>query len=137
MSRRDFSGRRITDARSWYEGDEEDAVAENNWVKIPGGFCICPRCAARGLSVDNPSADLLRGLQSVVFCDRCNPQGVRLIENRREGYRSDQSGRRLTDGREWIDYSSPEALLEQNWVLAEDGKHYCPQCSSMAKAASN
>ena len=69
MRRRDFMGRRITDARAWFEGDTAQAIEQGHWVEIEGGFYYCPSCVAKGLSVDNPQREVTRGPQTFVFCD--------------------------------------------------------------------
>jgi len=65
-------------------------------------------------------------LRVIIFCDICNPQGVRYIEQTRSIQRSDVDGRRITDDRSWFE-GSLEAALEQLWVY-ENGDHICPRC---------
>lgn len=65
-------------------------------------------------------------LRVIVFCDICNLQGIRYIEQQRSSDRGDVGGRRITDGRAWYEGSLIEA--EQiGWVTEED-KHICPKC---------
>ena len=123
MRRRDTQGRRATDDRAWYEGSPEQAVEDGNWVAVDGGFYLCPSCSAKGLTVDNPNKEN-KGQQTFIFCDLCNPQAFRFVENRRNEHRNEKTGRRITDGRAWVD---PEAVHEKNWVTTAD-KHYCDQC---------
>ncbi|MFW5451056.1 MAG: hypothetical protein ACKE9I_05610 [Methylophagaceae bacterium] len=65
-------------------------------------------------------------LRVIIFCDICNPQGVRYIEQTRSTLRGDIEGRRITDGRSW--YEGPlEEALEAGWDH-ENGKHICSRC---------
>ena len=65
-------------------------------------------------------------LRVIIFCDICNPQGIRYIEQKRSTQRGDSDGRRVTDGRSWFEGSLEDALNE-GW-LHEDGNHSCPRC---------
>ncbi|NQZ53800.1 MAG: hypothetical protein HRT93_06045 [Piscirickettsiaceae bacterium] len=65
-------------------------------------------------------------LRVIIFCDICNPQGVRYIEQQRSTIRGDIDGRRVTDGRSWFEGPLDEAL-EWDWLF-EDGEHICPRC---------
>ncbi len=62
----------------------------------------------------------------IIFCDICNPQGVRFIEQTRNIQRSDTHGRRLTDDRAWFEGSVKEAV-ENGWSDKDD-QHICPRC---------
>ena len=120
------SGRRITDARSWIESTSEQAVAEFFWVVLEGGFHVCPDCNAKNLKADagsgnNPS------FRTFVFCDFCNPQGFRIVENRRDVDRARRTGRRISDGRAWLDAVSDDEVIAHNWFVVE-GRHCCPDC---------
>jgi len=66
-------------------------------------------------------------LRVIIFCDICNQQGIRYIEQKRSSQRGDAGGRRLTDGRAWFEGSLEEALAE-GWYY-DDGLHICPRCS--------
>lgn len=127
MHRREHPGRRITDGRSWFEGTLTQAVNEHQWITDGNGSYVCPTCAARGLRADSRNSGSKSGLRRFVFCDLCNPQGIRVVEIRRTAVRPDasQMGRRITDGRSW---TTPEHMLEMNWIVTEEGKHYCPKC---------
>lgn len=122
------SGRRISDARSWFEGSLEEAVDNSDWVILPGGHHICPDCAARGLKADAVDGEQKLVVRTFVFCDSCNPQGFRFVETRRDKDRSGPTGRRISDGRSWLDASSEEVVLEKKWIITGQGKHYCPSC---------
>lgn len=126
MSRRDVVGRRSTDGRSWFEGELSQAEADN-WIVDERGFYICPKCAAKGLTIDNPNK-AVRGFQTFIFCDRCNPQCFRLVEHRRGTFRSGKTGRRITDGRAWLEPATLEAIKANNWAYTADEKHYCHEC---------
>jgi len=65
-------------------------------------------------------------LRVIIFCDICNPQGIRYIEQNRSVQRSDKGGRRITDDRAWSESSLEEALNE-GWHH-KDGRHICPRC---------
>jgi len=68
-------------------------------------------------------------LRVIIFCDICNPQGIRYIEQNRSTLRGDSGGRRITDDRAWFE-GALDAALEQGW-LYEDGQHICPHCQRM------
>lgn len=40
------NGRRVTDGRMWFEGDEQSAI-KHGWVATEGGQHICPSCLER------------------------------------------------------------------------------------------
>ncbi|MDC9725011.1 MAG: hypothetical protein PSN44_03705 [Gammaproteobacteria bacterium] len=65
-------------------------------------------------------------LRVIIFCDICNPQGVRYIEQNRSTQRGDVEGRRITDGRSWFE-GSLESALDHGWVY-ESSEHICPRC---------
>lgn len=65
-----------------------------------------------------------------VFCDCCNPQGIRYIELRRgpSGTRPANSGRRVTDGRAWHE-GDDESARRKGWFVSPTA-HYCQQCAA-------
>ena len=65
-------------------------------------------------------------LRTFIFCDRCNRQALRFIEQKRCSKRGDEDGRRVTDGRSWYEGSLQEAL-NLGWRY-DDGAHICPPC---------
>jgi len=65
-------------------------------------------------------------LRVIIFCDICNPQGIRYIEQKRSSQRGDVGGRRITDGRAWYEGTLEEAL-QLGWVQ-HDSEHICPRC---------
>lgn len=65
-------------------------------------------------------------LRVIIFCDICNPQGIRYIEQNRSTQRGDIDGRRVTDGRSWFE-GSLESALDHNWTYEND-EHICPRC---------
>jgi len=65
-------------------------------------------------------------LRVIIFCDICNPQGIRYIEQNRSSQRGDVDGRRISDGRSWFE-GALELAIEQSWVV-EKGEHICPRC---------
>ena len=67
-------------------------------------------------------------IRTFIFCDICNPQGIRSIEFRRAPREGDRNGRRLSDGRSWFEGSLP-AAIENNWIADSTGQHICPACN--------
>ena len=65
-------------------------------------------------------------LRVIIFCDICNQQGIRYIEQQRNLQRGDEGGRRITDGRTWYEGTLAEA--EQIGWLIENDIHTCPRC---------
>jgi hypothetical protein len=65
-------------------------------------------------------------LRVIIFCDICNTQGIRYIEQKRSTLRGDIGGRRITDGRAWYEGSLEEAL-RLGWT-EQAGQHICPRC---------
>lgn len=67
-------------------------------------------------------------LRSFIFCDFCNPDGVRTVDHRRRGPRPFAAGRRRDDGRAWIEAGEAEAVRAYGWARTAAGGHLCPQC---------
>lgn len=65
-------------------------------------------------------------LRVIIFCDVCNQQGIRYIEQQRNSQRGDAGGRRITDGRAWYEGTVEEAE-ELGWLIDGD-QHICPKC---------
>lgn len=70
-----------------------------------------------------------------IFCDICNPQGVRIPEQRRASKRDVREGRRVTDGRMWFDGKIDEAVANHGWLVTKEGQHVCPYCRSGVEEA--
>lgn len=66
-------------------------------------------------------------IRTFVFCDVCNPKGVRIVEERRNPVGRDNPGRRISDGRAWFEGSTADAE-KAGWHLYVDGRHVCPRC---------
>jgi len=66
-------------------------------------------------------------IRTFIFCDICNPQGIRNIEYRRRPRERDRNGRRISDGRSWIEGNLSEAK-ENGWIINPNGQHICPVC---------
>ena len=66
-------------------------------------------------------------IRTFIFCDICNPQGLRSIEFRRSPRTSDREGRRISDGRAWFDGDMSHAI-ENGWSTDKEGQHICPSC---------
>ncbi|NIO38889.1 MAG: hypothetical protein GTO41_01035 [Burkholderiales bacterium] len=65
--------------------------------------------------------------RTFLFCDICNPYCTRTVELRRDMKRSDDQGRRLSDGRAWFEGHIEEAT-KIGWSALDDGRHVCPRC---------
>ena len=121
-------GRRHTDGRAWIEGDSEFAI-ESGWVNDGENHYICPGCSERGLEATDLGIRKSEP-RTFVFCDRCNRQAYRFVEYRRSGSRFEKSGRRITDGRAWIETPTTQNLNSNGWTETEDNNHFCPQCAA-------
>jgi len=66
-------------------------------------------------------------IRKIIFCDKCNPQGLRAIEYRRAPRNDQRTGRRISDGRSWFE-GELSAALQAGWVNTGDGGHICPAC---------
>jgi len=71
-------------------------------------------------------------IRTFIFCDICNPQGVRTIESRRSPREQDRNGRRLCDGRSWLEGSLSDAN-DADWVTDPSGQHICPACQNISE----
>lgn len=69
--------------------------------------------------------------RNFIFCDICNPMGLRSVEMRRSiAGRDPRVGRRISDGRYWFEGEDAEAA-KAGWVVVEaSGQHICPVCFS-------
>lgn len=74
-------------------------------------------------------------IRTFLFCDTCNPQATRSVEQRRDSWRGDKGGRRLSDNRAWIEGSIEEAVREHGWHETPDGHHICPACQARRRIA--
>ncbi len=72
--------------------------------------------------------------RTFLFCDICNPYGTRSVELRRDMKRSDNQGRRISDGRSWFEGDIEEAK-ELGWSELDDGRHVCPRCRERRSVA--
>jgi len=66
-------------------------------------------------------------IRTFIFCDICNPQGIRSIEFRRKPREDERTGRRISDGRVWFDGTLAEAI-DNGWTAKVNGQHICPAC---------
>jgi len=66
-------------------------------------------------------------IRTFIFCDICNPQGLRCIEFRRSSRLHERNGRRISDGRAWFEGSISQAL-EAGWKVSNNNQHICPIC---------
>ena len=60
-------------------------------------------------------------IRTFIFCDACNPQGVRTIDDGAE------LCRRNYDQRAWFEGHVDEAD-EAGWILTRQGLNICPRC---------
>ncbi len=67
-------------------------------------------------------------IRKFIFCDICNPQGLRSIEFRRAPRFEDRTGRRISDGRAWFEGEFGLAVTQAGWSQTADGLHVCPGC---------
>ena len=74
--------------------------------------------------------------RTFLFCDICNPYATRSVELRRDMKRSDNQGRRISDGRAWFEGDINEAK-EAGWSELGDGRHVCPRCRERRSTASS
>lgn len=65
--------------------------------------------------------------RTFLFCDVCNPAGIRVVELRRDMNRDKNDGRRISDGRAWFE-GTPEEAAGAGWRVLKDGRHLCPRC---------
>ncbi|MEQ1622019.1 MAG: hypothetical protein ABL919_11475 [Methylococcales bacterium] len=66
-------------------------------------------------------------IRKFIFCDICNPQGMRPIEFRRSPREGERTGRRISDGRAWIE-GNVQIAVDNGWLVTSDGRHICPTC---------
>lgn len=60
-------------------------------------------------------------IRTFIFCDACNPQAIRTIND------TDSYGRRTCDERSWFEGHVSEAG-KIGWVITHDGYNVCPKC---------
>jgi hypothetical protein len=66
-------------------------------------------------------------MRKIIFCDICNPRGIKTLEFRR-GYRKNGgTGRRITENRAWIEGEVTDAV-QSGWLCTPDDQHVCPIC---------
>lgn len=66
--------------------------------------------------------------RSFIFCDVCNPKGIRCLEIRRRARRGHGLRRRWRDERAWIEASPEVAVAEHGWVITTQNACVCPDC---------
>ena len=70
-------------------------------------------------------------IRKFIFCDICNPQGLRSIEFRRAPRLDERNGRRISDGRAWFE-GELNVAVKAGWQVTADGRHVCPACSNVS-----
>ena len=78
--------------------------------------------------------NITMSIRTFIFCDICNPQGIRTIEFRRSPREGDRNGRRICDGRFWFEGSLSEAVLS-GWTYNANDQHICPSCDKKTSTA--
>ncbi|MDD1622153.1 MAG: hypothetical protein LUQ11_11795 [Methylococcaceae bacterium] len=73
-------------------------------------------------------------IRKFIFCDICNPQGLRSIEFRRSPRGDERTGRRISDGRSWFE-GELNMAIKAGWVSTSDGMHICPFCQTLRPAS--
>jgi len=68
-------------------------------------------------------------IRKIIFCDICNPRGLRSVEFRRAPRENERTGRRICDGRSWIEADIVDAV-KSGWLCTPDGQHICPACQA-------
>jgi hypothetical protein len=71
-------------------------------------------------------------IRKIIFCDICNPQALRSVEFRRAPRDNDRGGRRISDGRSWIEGELSNSI-DYGWLATSDGRHICPICQARSK----
>lgn len=72
-------------------------------------------------------------VRTFLFCDLCNPDGIRSVDPRRRDRRPGNSGRRHDDGRAWFEGRTEEAR-SLGWSETDQGDHLCPDCQQRIAA---
>jgi len=70
-------------------------------------------------------------IRTFIFCDICNPQALRSIEFRRATRLDQRPGRRICDGRSWLEADLEDAVEKAGWQYTKDGRHICPSCQDL------
>lgn len=55
---------------------------------------------------------------------------MKTIEFRRAPRENDRTGRRIGDGRAWIEGDLHD-VINNGWLCPPDGRHICPACQTM------
>jgi len=66
-------------------------------------------------------------IRKIIFCDICNPRGIKTVELRRAYRENESTGRRITESRSWIEGEITDAV-ENGWLCTSDNQHICPIC---------
>ena len=66
-------------------------------------------------------------IRKIIFCDVCNPRALKTVELRRANRENGSTGRRITEGRAWIEGEISDAV-ENGWLCTPDNQHICPSC---------
>ncbi|MGZ5056435.1 MAG: hypothetical protein ACXWAT_16040 [Methylobacter sp.] len=66
-------------------------------------------------------------IRTIIFCDICNPRGIKTTEFRRAHRENEPAGRRITENRSWIEGEIADAV-ENGWLCTAEDQHICPIC---------
>jgi hypothetical protein len=72
-------------------------------------------------------------IRTFIFCDICNPQATRTIESRRSTRQGERTGRRMSDGRAWLEVSQEVAVEKHGWRHTAEGLHVCFACQKVSQ----
>ncbi len=68
-------------------------------------------------------------LRTIISCDQCNLRRLKSIEFRRGIREGTRTGRRLSDGRSWLE-ADVDYAVRNGWLSSSDGQHICPSCQT-------
>jgi hypothetical protein len=66
-------------------------------------------------------------IRKIIFCDICNSRGIKTVEFRRARRENEPTGRRITEGRAWIEGEITDAV-KNGWLCTSENQHVCPIC---------
>jgi hypothetical protein len=104
---------------------EQSAAGKVKTIKIK---VMIFECNALNELMQRLSLRISMTVRKVIFCDICNPRGLKTVELRRGEHRENGSvGRRITENRAWIEGEITDAV-ENGWLCTPEKQHICPIC---------
>jgi len=73
-------------------------------------------------------------LRTIISCDQCNLRRIKSLEFRRGIRDNTFTGRRLSDGRSWIEVDV-DYVIKNGWLSSSNGQHLCPACQAVNAAS--